>query len=58
MRELVGPNGPYSELIYFVGMDYESWIGSKFTFVHKGILVIMQGYIGVSEQGFWIGLID
>ena len=24
----------------------------------KGILVIMQGYIGVSEQGLWIRLID
>ena len=50
----MGPNGPYSELIYFVGMDYESWIGSKFTFVHKGVLVITQGCIGLSEQGLWI----
>ena len=42
----------HSELIYIVGMDYEGRIGSKFTFVHKGILVIVQGYTGVSEQGF------
>nr|CAN82286.1 hypothetical protein VITISV_028336 [Vitis vinifera] len=41
----------HSELIYIVGMDYEGRIGSKFTFVHKGILVIVQGYTGVSEQG-------
>ena len=39
-------------------MGYEGRIGSKFTFVHKGILVIMQGCIGVSEQGLWIGLMD
>ena len=51
-------NSPRSELIYLVGMDYEGWIDSRFTFVDKGILVIMQGYIGVSEQGLWIKLID
>ena len=25
-----------------VGIDYKGQIGSKFTFVHKGVLVIMQ----------------
>ena len=40
------------ELIYLVGMDYDDQIGSRFTFMHKGILVIVQGYTGVSEQGF------
>ena len=54
----MGPNGPSFKLIYLVGTDYESRIGSKFTFVHKGILIIMQGCTRVSEQGLWIGLID
>ena len=52
------PSGPRSKLIYLVGMGYEGRIGSRFTFVHKDILVITQGCIGVSEQGLWIGLID
>ena len=47
----IGPNGPHSKLIYLVGMSYEGWIDSRFTFVHKGILVITQGGIGVSERG-------
>ncbi|KAL6331398.1 hypothetical protein AAG906_011335 [Vitis piasezkii] len=34
--------------IYLVGMGYEGQIGSRFTFVHKGVLVIMQGCIGIS----------
>ena len=54
----MGLNGPRSELIYLVGMGYEGQIDSRFTFMHKGILVIMQSCIGVSEQGLWIGLID
>ena len=54
----MGPNGPRSKLIYLIGTNYDGQIGSRFTFVHKGILVIMQGYIRVSEQGLWIGLID
>ena len=37
----MGPSGPRSELIYLVGMGYEGWIDFRFTFVHKGILVIM-----------------
>ena len=28
---------------------YEGWIGFMFIFVHKGILVITQGYIGDSQ---------
>ena len=54
----ISPNGPRYERIYLVGMGNEGWIDSRFTFVDKGILVIMQGYIGVSEQGLWIRLID
>ena len=54
----VSPNGPRYELICLAGMSNEGWIDSRFTFVDKGILVIMQGYIGVSEQGLWIRLID
>ena len=53
----MGPNGPRFELIHLVGIDYEGRIGSKFTFVHKGVLVITQDCIGVSEQSLWIGLI-
>ena len=37
----MGPSGPYSKLIYLVGMDYEGQISSRFTFVHKGVLVSM-----------------
>ena len=48
---LMGPNGPRFELIYLVGMGYEGRISSRFTFVHKGVLVIMQGCTGVSKQG-------
>ena len=54
----MGPSGPCFELIYLVGMDFKGWIGSKFTYVHKGILVIMQGCTTVSEQGLYIGLND
>ena len=54
----MGPNGPHSELIYVVGMDHEGQIGYRFTFIPKGILVIMQGCTRVSEQGLRIGLID
>ena len=38
----MGPSGLHSELIYLVGMDYEGRIDSRFTFVHKGVLLIMQ----------------
>ena len=43
------PNGSHFELIYLVGMDCEDQIGSRFTFVHKGILVFIQGGTRVSE---------
>ena len=54
----MGLIGSRSELIYLVGTDYEDWIDSKFTLVHKAVLVIMQDCIGVSEQSFQIRLID
>ena len=54
----MGPSGPRSEFIYLVGTDYEGRIGSRFTFVHKGVLVTMQDCIGVSEQGVLIGIIN
>ena len=47
----MGPIGPRSKLIYLVGMSYEGQIGSRFTFVHKGVLVITQSCTRVSEQG-------
>ena len=37
----MGPNSPHFELVYFIVMGFEGWIGSRFNFVHKGILVIM-----------------
>ena len=46
----MGPSGPYSKLIYHDSKIYKGWIDSKFTFLHKGVLVIMQGCIGDSEQ--------
>ena len=54
----MGPNCPCSELIYLVDIGYEGQIDSRFTFVHKSVLVIMQVYTGVSEQSLWIGLLD
>ena len=45
----MGPSGSHLELIYLVGMDCEDQIGSRFTFVHKGILVFIQGGTRVSE---------
>ena len=54
----MGLSGLRFELIYLVGMDYEGQIGSRFTFVHKGVLVTMQDCTGVSEQGLWIGIIN
>ena len=54
----MSPSGPRSELIYLVDMGYEGGIGSRFTFVHKGVLVIMQDCIRVSGKSLQIGLID
>ena len=45
----MGLNGPHSELIYHDDTVYEGLIGVMFIFVHKGILVITQGYIGDSQ---------
>ena len=54
----MGPSGPRLKLIYLIGMDYEGRISWRFTFVHKGALVITQGCIRICKQGLWIGLID
>ena len=60
----MSPIGPRSELIYLVSMGYEGRIDSRFTFVHKSILVITQGVhfwllcTEVSEQSLKIELID
>ena len=54
----IGPSGSCFKLIYLVGMGYEGWIDSRFTFVHKSVFVIMQDCTGVREQSLWIGLID
>ena len=50
----MGPSGPYFELIYHDSKIYEGWIGSKFTFLHKGVLGITQGCIGDHEQSLKI----
>ena len=46
----MGPSSPYCELIYHDSKIYKGWIDSKFTLLHKGVLVIIQGCIGDSEQ--------
>ena len=46
----MGPSGPRFELIYHDDMIYEGWIDFKVTIVHKGILVIVQGCAGDSQQ--------
>ena len=53
----MGPNGPHSELIYHDDTIYDGW-SSKFTLIHKSVLVIMQGNTKDSEKGLQIGLID
>ena len=47
----MGPSGPRFKLIYLISMGCEGWISSKFTFVHEGVLIIMQGCTRVSERG-------
>ena len=36
-------SGLDSKLIYYDDTIYESWIDSRFTLLHKGVLVITQG---------------
>ena len=38
----MGTSGPHSKLIYLVGIGYEGQIGFRFTFVYKGVLVIVR----------------
>ena len=47
----MGPSGPRSKIIYLVGIGYKGWIGSRFTFVHEGVLVITQDCTLISKQG-------
>ena len=54
----MGPNGPHSELIFFDDTIYEGWMGFLFTFMYKGILVIMQGCTRISEWYLWTELIS
>ena len=46
----MGPSGLHSELIFFDDMIYKGWMGFQFAFMHKGVLVIMQGCTRISEQ--------
>ena len=54
----MGPNGSHFKLIFLDDIVYEGWMGFLFTFVHKGVLVIMQGCTGISEWYLWTRLID
>ena len=54
----VGLSGLHSKLMYHDDIVYEGQIGSKFILVHKGTLIITQGYIDDNEQGLQIRLID
>ena len=54
----MGPSGPCSKLIYYASKVYKGWIGSRFTLMHKGVFLIMQGCTKDSKQGLQIGLID
>ena len=38
------------KFIYFDRPIYKDLIGSLFTYVYKGVLVLMQGYIGIIGQ--------
>ena len=61
MRELILSYGSHWSLLEFIYLDdmvYKGWIDSWFTFVHKGVLVIAKGCIGVSEKSLLIRLID
>ena len=55
---LMGLNGPCSKLIYHDDRVYEGWIDFRFIFVHKGVLIITQGCIGISEWYLCTLLID
>ena len=46
----MSPNSPYFDLICHVVMVYEGLFDSRFTLIHKGILVMEQFCIGDSEQ--------
>ena len=54
----MSPNDPHFELIFFDDIVYEDWMSFQFTFVHKGVLVIVQGCTRISKWYLWIGLID
>ena len=46
----MGLSCPRSKIIYHDGiLVYEGWIDSWFTNVNKGVFLIIQGYVGVSE---------
>ena len=46
----MSPNSPCFDLICHVVMVYEGLFDSRFTLIHKGILVMEQFCIGDSEQ--------
>ena len=54
----MGPSGPHFELIFFDDTVYEGLMSFQFTFVHKDVLVIMQGCTRVSEWYLQTRLID
>ena len=52
----MSPNGPYSSSYAMLAWSMKVGLPFWFTFVHKVILVITQGCIGVDEQHLWMGL--
>ena len=54
----MGPCSPFSKLIYHDDTVYEVMIGSRFTLVHKGVFIIIQGCTRDREHILWSGLID
>ena len=54
----MGSSGPRSKLILLDDTVYKGWMSFQFTFVYKGVLVIMQGGTEVSKRYHWIELID
>ena len=54
----MGPNGPWSKLIFLVGTTYQGWMGFQFTFVQNGVLVTTQDCTMLSEWYLQTELID
>ena len=52
------PSGPRFELIFLIGTTYEGWMDFQLSFVHKGVLLITQDCIEISDWYLQTGLVD